>query len=89
MVLAPGTAKGAVEFTTVVVVVVVVGAAGGGAETTWESGPEAQPARRPRDARTGASAIARTEANGDRKTGMVNFMTHKLPQSRTPRSGVF
>jgi hypothetical protein len=54
----------------VVVVTERVGAGGGGVETVSESGPEAQPARRPRtpqNVMTGASRLtARTEVELDR-----------------------
>ena len=55
----------------VVVTTVLVGAAGGGAETTCESGSEAQPARRlraPQQARRGVSCLtARAEAERDKR----------------------
>jgi hypothetical protein len=63
----PTAAAGMVSGVVVVVVVVTerVGAGGGGEETVSVSGPEAQPARRPRtpqNVRTGASRFtARTE----------------------------
>ena len=55
-----------------------VGVGGGGAETTCDSGSEAQPPKMPRmpqQAMTGASCLtARAEAEGDRRVRIVFFI---------------
>jgi len=74
---------GAATATGVIVVVVVVtafvGAGGGGADTTCETGSEAQPARRtsaPQKAKTGANGLlVRAEAGTDGRREAVGFMS--------------
>ena len=87
IVVLPGlpTTAGIVSGVVVVVVVVTerVGAGGGGAETVCESGPEAQPARRPQNARIGVSRlITRTEVERNGKMVIFVFI---VPQY-TPRA---
>jgi hypothetical protein len=90
MVVLPGFPATAGIVSGVVVVVVVVtervGAGGGGAETVFHSGPEEQPASKPRtplNARTGVSRlITCTEVERDSKVVIFVFIV----PAYTPRA---
>jgi hypothetical protein len=92
----PTAAAGMAGMVSGVVVVVVVvtervGAGGGGEETVSESGPEAQPARRPRtpqNVRTGVSRlITHTEVERDRKVVIFVFIAADYTPGRSTTMG--
>jgi hypothetical protein len=92
IVVLPGTTAGIVSGVVVVVVVVTerVGAGGGGAETVCESGPEAQPARRPQNARTGVSRlITRTEVKRSGKIVIFVFIVAKYTSRASSTMGCY
>lgn len=90
----PATA-GIVSGVVVVVVVVTerVGAGGGGAETVFHSGPEEQPASRPRtpqNVRAGVSRlITRTEVESDRRVVIFVFIVPDYTPRTSTTMGCF
>jgi hypothetical protein len=82
-------------FPIVVVVVVTerAGSDGGGAETTCDSGSEAQPARRPRAPQQAKNCVrslaARTEIDWDKRLKMFIFIFQKIHANPFRHHGVF